>query len=112
MANQGSLHGVTLLSAESHTQASAPLEPEFDCVLQETIQFTQGGFGCLRLPGVEEYPFIGWVGAGGSMVVWNEQLQIGFSYVMNAMGLSLLGDRRGIGLLNAVVDVVAHRHSK
>src|SRR5262245_38166180 len=106
MSNGGCLHGKSLLSPETHAQATALLAPEYDRVLHEVIQLTQGGFGCFQLPGIEQYPFLGWGGAGGSVMLWNEQLQIGFSYVMNAMGLSLSADRRSIGLLKAVVDTV------
>jgi CubicO group peptidase (beta-lactamase class C family) len=43
-----------------------------------------------------------WGGWGGSLVVFDPDARTGFSYVMNKMGATTLGDMRGFGPAFAV----------
>ncbi|KAF9586594.1 hypothetical protein BGW38_001565 [Lunasporangiospora selenospora] len=78
-------------------------------VTTESLPLSRGGwvksrnfYGDGPLKGVEVQ---GWAGAGGSLVVWIEELNIGFSYVTNAFGPpeTVLGDYRSKILLDRVV---------
>ncbi|KAG0045892.1 hypothetical protein BGZ83_008898 [Gryganskiella cystojenkinii] len=113
MANKG--HSVTpgeepdLLSEEIYNQATTYHSTKTDEITGETIPMSVGGwvktknfYGNGPLKDVEVQ---GWAGAGGSLTVWIEELQIGFSYVTNAFSApeTLLGDYRGKILLDRVV---------
>ncbi|CAG8832667.1 16254_t:CDS:1, partial [Racocetra persica] len=78
----------------------------FDAVLQINITSSIGGFGYFRLNGIEDYEFIGWGGSGGSMLLWNPELKVGFGYCMNAFHTALSGDKRSLRMLREVVDTV------
>ncbi|CAG8646065.1 15847_t:CDS:2 [Funneliformis mosseae] len=93
-----------LLSNTTYDLIATRLNPVFDQVLQETITPSVGGFGYFRLKGLEDVEFLGWGGSGGSMFLWNQELKIGFSYVMNAFHTALLGDDRSLGLLREFAD--------
>jgi len=113
MANKGaSIHPgqePDLLSAEAYAKATVFHSVEKDAVLEETIPLSAGGWvknrnfhGDGALKGVEVQ---GWGGAGGSLVVWIEELNIGFAYVTNAFGApeTVTGDYRARTLLERVV---------
>ncbi|KAF9918120.1 hypothetical protein FBU30_000372 [Linnemannia zychae] len=98
-----------LISSEVYDQATTFYSLNTDEVTGETIPLSVGGwvktrdlYGNGPLKGVEVQ---GWSGAGGSMVMWIEELGIGFSYVTNAFGApeTLLGDYRGKIILDRVV---------
>ncbi|KAF9128275.1 hypothetical protein BGX30_014396 [Mortierella sp. GBA39] len=98
-----------LLSAETYTQATTLHGTSPDEVTGETVPLSVGGWVKTRsfygegpLKGVEVQ---GWSGAGGSLILWIEELGIGFSYVTNAFAApeTLLGDYRGKTLLDRVV---------
>ncbi|CAI2170870.1 17067_t:CDS:1 [Funneliformis geosporum] len=78
----------------------------FDHAILENFTISKGGIGFFRLPGLEEYEFLGWGGSGGSLLIWNEELKIGFSYCMNAFHTSLLGDERSLAMLIETVRTV------
>ncbi|RHZ76025.1 hypothetical protein Glove_208g42 [Diversispora epigaea] len=96
----------TLISAKTYSLITTRLPTEYDAALHENMTSTIGGFGCFRLEGIEDVEFMGWGGSGGSLFLWNEELKIGFGYVMNAFHTSLLGDKRSLKMLREVVDVV------
>lgn len=112
MANKGAatLEGEpNLMSAETYTKATTLHGTNLDEVTGETFPLSVGGWVKTRdfygegpLKGVEVQ---GWSGAGGSLILWIEELNIGFSYVPNAFGApeTLLGDYRGKTLLDRVV---------
>ncbi|CAG8540236.1 1563_t:CDS:2, partial [Cetraspora pellucida] len=114
MANGGkpignSVTGVlepTILSKDTYDLVMTKLPETFDVVLQTNITSSIGGFGYFRLKGVEEYDFIGWGGSGGSLLLWNPELKVGFGYCMNAFHTSLSGDKRSLRMLREVVDTV------
>ncbi|KAF9122719.1 hypothetical protein BGW39_009550 [Mortierella sp. 14UC] len=98
-----------LLTPSTYTQATTLHGTSIDEVTGENLSLSVGGwlksrsfYGDGPLKGVEVQ---GWAGAGGSMIMWIEELGIGFSYVTNAFGApeTLLGDYRGKTLLDRVV---------
>ncbi|KAF8941279.1 hypothetical protein BGZ47_007438 [Haplosporangium gracile] len=112
MANKG---GATrpgepdLISPAVYTQATTLHSTSLCEVTGEAFPLSVGGwvksrnfYGEGPLKGVEVQ---GWAGAGGSMIIWIEELGIGFSYVTNAFAApeTLLGDYRGKTLLDRVV---------
>lgn len=101
-----------LISDKTYDLIATRLEPTFDSVLQEIITPSVGGFGYFRLKGLEDVEFLGWGGSGGSIFLWNQELKIGFSYVMNAFHTALLGDDRSLGLLRKVVDIVKQQQQQ
>ncbi|CAB5101890.1 unnamed protein product [Rhizophagus irregularis] len=101
-----------LMSDKTYDLIATRLEPTFDTVLQEIITPSVGGFGYFRLKGLEDVEFLGWGGSGGSIFLWNQELKIGFSYVMNAFHTALLGDDRSLALLRKVVDIVKQQQQQ
>ncbi|KAF9324971.1 hypothetical protein BGZ91_002643 [Linnemannia elongata] len=113
MANKG--HSVEpgqepdLLSEEIYNQATALHSVKPDEVTGETVPLSVGGWAKTRSfygdGPLKDVEVQGWAGAGGSLVVWIEELQIGFAYVTNAFNAfeTLLGDYRGKTLLDRVV---------
>ncbi|KAG0205279.1 hypothetical protein BGX28_003081 [Mortierella sp. GBA30] len=98
-----------LLNAETYAKATTYDSTSVCEVTGEAMPLTTGGwvktrefYGDGPLKGVEVQ---GWGGAGGSLVLWIEELGIGFAYVTNAFGApeTLLGDYRGKTLLDRVV---------
>ncbi|CAO3574103.1 unnamed protein product [Mortierella alpina] len=98
-----------LLSRKIYEEATS-FHSNLPCTITfETIPLSRGGWVKTRdfysegaLKGVLVQ---GWGGAGGSLVLWMEELGIGFSYVTNAFGAAeaVLGDFRGKNLLEKVV---------
>ncbi|KAI8353956.1 beta-lactamase/transpeptidase-like protein [Mortierella sp. GBAus27b] len=98
-----------LMSAEAYAKATT-FHSKGQCeVTGETTPLSVGGwvktrefYGDGPLKGVEVQ---GWAGAGGSLAVWIEELNIGFAYVTNAFGPpeTILGDYRSKILLDRVV---------
>ncbi|RIA94588.1 beta-lactamase/transpeptidase-like protein [Glomus cerebriforme] len=78
---------------------------EFDISIFENITMSKGGIGFFRFDGID-YDFLGWGGAGGSLLLWNEELKIGFAYCMNAFHTALKGDERSLTMLKETVDTV------
>ncbi|GJJ77292.1 hypothetical protein EMPS_09651 [Entomortierella parvispora] len=113
MANKGhSIHPneePDLLSEEIYNQATALHSVKVDEVTGETLPLSVGGWVKTRSfygdGPLKDIEVQGWAGAGGSIVVWIEELQIGFAYVTNAFNApeTLLGDYRGKILLDRVV---------
>jgi CubicO group peptidase (beta-lactamase class C family) len=83
MANKGTVNGVRLISEETATKAMTLYETEFDTVLHKNITRTVGGFGVFSVH--PNYKMMGWAGMGGSLIIWNPEHNISFTYVMNAM---------------------------
>jgi CubicO group peptidase (beta-lactamase class C family) len=101
MANNGSLSGVTLIS-ESTVRSAHEAQPWMqDHVVERNVTFSTGGFGLdLTFPG-SNTKWTGWGGIGGSMVFWNREKGLGFSYVMNSLSHNGIGDARSFKLMQA-----------
>ncbi|KAG0249984.1 hypothetical protein BG011_008740 [Mortierella polycephala] len=98
-----------LLSKDAYTKATTFHSTETCEVTGEALPLSAGGwvktrnfYGDGPLKDVEVQ---GWGGAGGSLMVWIEELGIGFAYVTNAFGApeTVLGDYRAKTLLDRVV---------
>ncbi|KAJ3215573.1 hypothetical protein HDU67_000231 [Dinochytrium kinnereticum] len=87
LANKGEFGGVRLFSEETADRALRPLDEQMDAVVRRNLTFT----------------WIGWGGVGGSLVYWNPEHNIAFSYVPNSMGMATMGDQRSLRLLKAFV---------
>ncbi|CAG8718119.1 373_t:CDS:2, partial [Acaulospora morrowiae] len=103
-SSNNTFHEPQLLSPSTYSLITTRLPTTFDQVLQENITATIGGFGYFRLEGFEDMEFIGWGGSGGSLLLWNPELKVGFGYCMNAFHTALLGDKRSLKMLKEVVD--------
>ncbi|KAG0054805.1 hypothetical protein BGZ83_010367 [Gryganskiella cystojenkinii] len=99
-----------LMTVKTYEEATAH-HSSLPCIITfDTLPLSRGGWVKSKdfypdgkyLEGVE---IQGWGGAGGSLVLWIEELNIGFSYVTNAFGAAegILGDFRGKNLLDLVV---------
>jgi len=72
-----------------------------DDMFEEVIHYTQGGIGNLAHKNVT---VIGWIGYGGSRVVFVPELSLSAGYVMNQLGVrNTLYDPRPISLVDATV---------
>jgi CubicO group peptidase (beta-lactamase class C family) len=111
MANGGRLKNTHLLSSDVIRQAHVPMALEWDPVTSRHILFCVGGWGRLEHL-VDGETWYGWAGAGGSLMVWNIEHNLAFSYVMNAVRFAGLGDRRSRSLLKEFVRVVKETKRK
>jgi CubicO group peptidase (beta-lactamase class C family) len=113
IANNGSIDDIQFLSPEVVQRALEPLPWMVDAVVSRNVTFTVGGWGTgISFPGSENTTWVGWGGVGGSMCWWNMDKQIGFSYVMNSMSMSGIGDSRSWRLIKAFVDSFDRIHSE
>ncbi|KAJ3117925.1 hypothetical protein HDU96_004829 [Phlyctochytrium bullatum] len=87
LANRGELGDVKLFSEETAARAFTPLDEQMDTVVGRRLTFTMGGWGYrVKFPCCPDFEWIGWGGVGGSLVYWNPEHRIAFSYVPNSMG--------------------------
>ncbi len=98
MACGGTLDGVRLLGPETLDRAIEEQSYGTDLVLGVPIRFGLGwGLRSKEIPiGTGERTFFGG-GWGGSLVAVDLDARLAFSYVMNRMGPTTLGDPRGFG---------------
>ncbi|MBW2289009.1 MAG: beta-lactamase family protein [Deltaproteobacteria bacterium] len=103
LANDGVLNGTRLLSPETLAKATALRHKGIDHVFMLPFEW---GAGFIRnahkvLYGPNPNAF-GHTGYGGSFGFADPERRIGVGYVMNKMGASLIGDRRGANLIRAL----------
>lgn len=104
IANEGSFGLARLISARAIRESLELLPWMPDAVVSRNVTFSLGGWGMdLKFPGTD-LEWIGWGGVGGSMVFFNRETKISFSYVMNSMTLSGIGDQRSFALISKLVD--------
>ena len=108
ITNGGEINGVRLLKPETidlifEEQSSGP-----DLVLLMPLRFGIG-YG---LPN-EEFPFLPqdgkvcfWGGWGGSLIVNDVDKKLTVSYMMNKMMQTVMGDTRGLGILEAAYEAI------
>ena len=107
MANGGTLDGISFMRSETVLEAMQTMPPELDLVLKRNLTFSLGGWGAqIRFQGSEEVEWFGWGGTGGSMVFWNPDLKIAFSYTMHSIGMTNMGDRRSWRVIKALLSSV------
>ncbi|KAL2918266.1 hypothetical protein HK105_202193 [Polyrhizophydium stewartii] len=107
MLQKGRFGDTRLISEASLDRALVQLPWMADAVNARNVTFTTGGWGVgVTFPGSEHVGWTGWGGVGGSMVWWNYEKNLAFSYVMNSLSLSGIGDRRSYRLISALVKAV------
>ncbi|KAJ3201713.1 hypothetical protein HDU67_001110 [Dinochytrium kinnereticum] len=111
LAANGTLDGKTLISKETLETATVPLGPVMDAIIQRKIDFVTAGWGRLHNFITPNLTWIGWAGAGGSMIWWNTEHNIAFSYVMNFCHYSSVGDKRSHKLMRELSSLVTKIHA-
>merc|ERR1712062_706314 len=113
MANGGKLGDVRIMSEKACADSMAFWITKFDPEINSSVPMSQGGFGDWgraegsMIPAISKAAhngFIGWDGLGGSMMKWNPEKHIAFSYVPNGM---LNSPERGIKLMCAVASIIS-----
>ena len=107
MANKGSFDGKQMISEDAWQKMhDNPTELLMDGSMP--TNFSQGGVNFYQFDGPEEEwgrnnqnGFVGWVGAGGSVLQWHPELKIGFGY--NPYTHNHMENARRGGRLQAVV---------
>jgi CubicO group peptidase (beta-lactamase class C family) len=103
LANDGRAFGKELLSADVWDRIAEVQIESVDLVMNLPIRFGLGyayagpPFEISRNPNA-----LFWGGAGGSMLVLDRDARLCFSYVMNKMQTSMVGDQRSAGLSRAL----------
>ncbi|KAL7312064.1 hypothetical protein PS15m_007864 [Mucor circinelloides] len=96
----------------TYQEATAVVADEVDIVFpQIAFQNRRGGFMTFSSDGFfglsdKEAPFVGGVGAGGSLFVWNEKYDIAIAYAMNGYNDSIETDDRTKVIVKAVFEKV------
>jgi CubicO group peptidase (beta-lactamase class C family) len=104
IANEGTFGLARLISSQAVRDLLEPLPWMPDAVVSRNVTFSVGGLGMdLKFPG-SDLEWIGWGGVGGTMVFFNRETKISFSYVMNSMSLSGIGDHRSFSLISELVN--------
>jgi CubicO group peptidase (beta-lactamase class C family) len=101
LANCGVAKGKRLMSEAGCRRALAPLIEGTDLVLGIWAKFGLG-FGLdpmIPLPGPN---CLFWGGYGGSLIIIDLDRHATYAYAMNKMGLTTIGDARGLGAATAV----------
>jgi CubicO group peptidase (beta-lactamase class C family) len=102
LAGAGEARGTRLLSAAGCDPVFSTQTDGTDLVLGIPIRFGMGyGLGNETMPLGPRTCF--WGGWGGSIVVVDQDLRLTVAYVMNRMEAGLVGDSRGIGIVQAAV---------
>ncbi len=103
MANGGSAFGKNIMSEAGTKRIFEQQSAGLDLVLNVPMVFGMGyGLNNEIMPLSPNKNTCFWGGYGGSMVLVDQDQQLCFSYVMNRMEAGLLGDPRGIGLVQAM----------
>ncbi|KAJ3159125.1 hypothetical protein HDU86_002027 [Geranomyces michiganensis] len=107
MANNGvdPVSGNVLIKPDTIKKALTPLPVLMDQVMSKPLPFATGGWGIIKSL-VYGQEWVGWAGAGGSMIWWNREEKLAFAYVMNAVKLQALGDKRSWRLIKAFLEGV------
>lgn len=101
LANGGMANGKRLLSEAGCRRALEPQVEGVDLVLGIPARFGLG-FGLapmIPLPGPN---CIFWGGYGGSLIIIDMDARATYAYAMNRMGVTTIGDERGLGMAAAV----------
>jgi len=102
LAGGGQARGVRLLSEAGCNRVFEEQSNGDDLVLGIPVRFGMGyGLASERMPLGPRTGF--WGGWGGSVIVVDLDLRIAVAYVMNRMEAGLVGDTRGLGVVQAAV---------
>ncbi|KAI8847753.1 beta-lactamase/transpeptidase-like protein [Chytridium lagenaria] len=112
MANNGTLDGKTLIRRETFDVAITEMGHSFDEIIGRETNFVTAGWGHIHNFITPNLTWIGWAGAGGSMIWWNAEHNMAFSYVMNFCDFSAVGDKRSHKLMKELAAVAVKLHEK
>jgi len=102
----GSLGGTRIFSSDRALREAYETADTYavDGLMGTPVAFTQGGFARFESPDLHRTASIGWGGAGGQMVRFVPELDLGIAYVTNTLGSRMaMNDPRGLGLLAAAI---------
>ncbi|GAA0483305.1 EstA family serine hydrolase [Parasphingorhabdus litoris] len=103
MANDGSAFGKKIMSEAGTKRIFEQQSAGIDLVLGVPMVFGMGyGLNNELMPLSPNKNTCFWGGYGGSTVLVDQDQRLCFSYVMNRMESGLLGDPRGLGLVQAI----------
>lgn len=105
LANGGVAKGKRILSEAGCRKALEPQIEGADLVLGLPARYGLG-FGLSPMIPLPSEETIFWGGYGGSLIIIDMAARATYAYVMNRMGLTTIGDARGMGLVAAVVDAL------
>jgi CubicO group peptidase (beta-lactamase class C family) len=107
LANDGLAFGTQLLSAEGAGKSREVLLESTDLVLLFPIKFAMGyAYGSDFIPISPNKDAIWWAGLGGSTCVIDKENRTCFSYVMNQMKASMVGDERSGSLSRTLYEAM------
>jgi len=111
VSNNGTWKGRQIIDPDVLDLAWSGLQVKRDLTLHSEVYFTKGGFGVPGLHKMQfrDHMFMGWGGAGGSIIQAN-RAGVAFAYVPNTMQVSLRS-RRAYPLIEAILKT-ASEHSK
>ncbi|KAJ3114407.1 hypothetical protein HDU96_002119 [Phlyctochytrium bullatum] len=113
MANNGSLDGKTLISHETLDRAMEPYSgPEMDIITGRVHNLSNAGWGRFENFLAPNATWVGWAGAGGSIIMWNREHNMAFSYVMNFCHYGGVGDKRSHRLGGELTRITRRIHRK
>ena len=96
-----------LMNSETYTMVTEKVPVKFDVYVDTPVPSLKGGWGITDDFVVEGVQFVGWMGMGGSVFLWNDEHKIGFGYSMNAMLPTMIApDKRSMSILTAIVKQV------
>ncbi len=103
LACGGELDGIRLLSEKAIKKSIEEQSYSKDLVLNMPVRFGLGwGLQSKEVPFGSNPNVFWWGGYGGSVVVVDLDEKMSFSYVMNKMVMTLAGDPRSVGLIEAL----------
>ncbi|WP_417449167.1 serine hydrolase domain-containing protein [Kordiimonas sp.] len=103
MMSDGTLDGDRLISPETLAMASAVRIEGEDLVLGLEVKWAAGFLRNIHNVYGDSDAAFGHSGWGGSLAYADPDRKLGVAYVMNAMGPNLVGDPRGLSLIEATV---------
>lgn len=107
VANGGEMNGVRLLSPETIELFFAEHSNGMDQVLAMPIRFGAGyALASPTFPMMREGRTCFWGGWGGSLVIIDADRQLTIAYMMNKMGVGMVGDDRGTALIDAAYTAI------
>ena len=107
LANDGLAFDTQLLSAEGAEKSREVLLESKDLVLMFPVKFAMGyAYGSDFIPITPNKNSIWWAGLGGSTCVIDQENRTCFSYVMNQMKSSMLGDERSGSLSRTLYEAM------
>lgn len=105
LANDGRAFGRELLSPDVWDRIAEVQIESVDLVMGLPVRHGLGyAYASPALPVSPNHNALFWAGAGGSMVVIDRDARLCFSYVMNQMKASMIGDERSAGPSRALYD--------